>query len=515
METQYDVTPITPAKLQPLQQPKLYRGYIKIGGGTIPNALVEVAVNTVQNKDYAAGVLFKLDRADGKVKLEDLDDKVFAGYNDISGKVFGEKFFRSSTLYGDLGVSEQTAYNYGYNTSGSYPDPSFSKGDIRKRYYFGDANIGIRSPHFKTEQLNYNVKLGYKYTHNNFDDSQLPTNIFHEPKGTVTYSENALNLKAQLDNNTFGGNVNLDFYNRSNTFDSLRNNFALELNPWFMLDNDSVRLKAGIGVTIYQEGDESMKFGFFPKIEFQFTLLKDIFIPFVGLDGYMRHNTYRNIVTENPFITPGLTVPMSKTKFQIYAGLKGTVISKLSYYLRADFSMSENEHFFVNDAHSYVMNYFTVVTDDMNTFSLKGELYFNPTENVDLGLKANYFNYTPSWEEYAWHKPNFTLDFSAKYILRDQNQRPKLIVNLDVAAIGERYAKKYIFFNINDPVTPVTDYYYTLDPAIVLNLGAEYRYTRNFSFFLKLNNLSGTQYERWNFHPSYGFNAMVGFTYSL
>jgi outer membrane receptor protein involved in Fe transport len=86
-----------------------------------------------------------------------------------------------------------------------------------------------------------------------------------------------------------------------------------------------------------------------------------------------------------------------------------------------------------------------------------------------------------------------------------------------VTTIGKRYAKKYIFsdeISSYAPTTPVL-YYYELDPAIVLNLGAEYRYTRNFSFFLKLNNLTGAQYERWNFYPSYGFNAMFGFTYSL
>ncbi|MDR2917051.1 MAG: hypothetical protein LBV74_19845 [Tannerella sp.] len=507
IDTRFDVSPIAPAKLQPLPQTKLYHGYIKLGAGTIPNALGEIAFNTVRNKDYAVGASLKYNGTGGKVKLDN-DEKVFAHSTDASAKAFGQKFFHSAILYGELGASGTTAYNYGYNTNavdtaGIPIDTSFNKGDIRKRYFFADANVGIRSPHFKTEQLNYDVQLGYKYAHNKLDDVYAH-DYMPDPNssGSVKYNENAVNLKAQLDNTMFGGNLNFDIFNRSNAFDSLRNNFAVDLNPWFMLDNDSIRLQVGMHIAAYKEGDGNMQYKIYPKMEFQFTLLKDIFIPFVGIDGYLRPNTYRDIVTENPFITPGLSVPISNTKLLVYAGLKGTLTTKLAYYLRVDFSTSEKECFFVNDtSYSRMQNYFTVVTDDLNTFSLKGELYFNPVESVDLGLKATYFNYQPSTERYAWHKPQYTVEFNAKYNLRN-----KIIANFGIMSIGKRYAKAFY-----DPAAE----YYTLKGVVDFNLGVEYRYTKSLSFFMKLNNLSGANYYRWNFYPSQRFNAMVGFTYSL
>ena len=510
MDTRFDVTPITPARLQPLPQPKLYHGYVKVGAGTLPNALGELAINTVRNKDYAAGALLKFDGARGNVKLNN-DEKVFAGYADASAKIFGQKFFHGSTLYGELGASGQTVYNYGYDTKAftmvddvKIPmDTTFARGDIRKNYFFADASIGIRSSHFKTEQLNYDVQLGYKFANNKIEDIYTP-NFISEPGGDgyAKFRENAVNFKAQLDNNMFGGNVNVDLYNRSMAFDSLRNNFSVDLNPWFMLDNDSIRLQVGMRLSVYQEGDGNLQYGIFPKMEFQFTLLKDIFIPFVGIDGYMRPNTYRDMVTENPFITPGLSMNISKNKLLVYGGLKGTLTSKLSYYLRADFSTSEKEYFFVNDtSFSRFQNHFTVVADDLNTLRLKGELYFNPVESIDLGVKATYFSYQPSKEKYAWHKPEYTLDFFVKY-----NLRKKIIANFDVICIGKRYAKAFY----DDEKE-----YYTLNNALAFNLGAEYRYTKSLSFFLKINNISGAKYERWNFYPSQRFNAMIGFTYSL
>ena len=508
IETRFDVTPIKPATLQPIPQTKLYNGYIKVGVGTLPNLLTEVAINTLRNKDYAAGALLKFDGARGNVKLEN-NEKTFAGYNEISAKVFGQKFFRNnSILYGEVGASGQTAYNYGYDTDaidviGNPIVPNFENDDICKRYGFADANVGIRSSHFRTNQLNYDVALGYKFAGNNLDEFRVPVDTQIDDDGYARYRENAINFKAQLDNNMFGGNVNFDVFNRSSAFNSLRNNFALDINPWFMLDNDSIRMKIGMRIAAYREGDNVLQYGIYPKIEFQFTLLKDIFIPFIGIDGYMRPNTYRDIIEENPFITPGLAVPMTNTKWQIYAGLKGNLASVVSYYLRADFLTTEHEHFFVNDtAFSRVQNYFTVVTEEnVNTLNLKGELYFNPTESIDFGVKANYYSYQMKYEKHAWHRPEFTLELLAKYNLRN-----KIIVNFDMMCIGKRYAKKF-FDPENDS--------YELNRAIAFNIGAEYRYTKSFSIFVKLNNLSGAKYERWNFYPSHRFNAMLGFTYSL
>jgi hypothetical protein len=532
IDTRFDVIPITPARLRPLPQTRLYNSYIKLGAGTIPNAQAEVALNTLRNRNYSAGVLANLDMSGGNVILTDNrlpngdKHKVYAGYNDLAIKAFGQRFFRNNTiLSGDLRAALQTAHNYGYDPKiiDSIPTFSLESSDIRKNYIFTDANIGFRSSYYKTSQMNYDVKLGYKSVRNKFEEK--------------IYNENAFNFKAQLDNNMFGGNINMDLYNRGDAFDHLRKNFALDINPWFALDNDSIRMKIGVGVFLYNEEREKkdasgnpvyeneLQYWFFPKIDFQFTLLKDIFIPFLGIDASQNNTTYRDLVLENPFILPGQVAKISRNKLNLYAGLKGTLTSKLSYYLRADFSQIARDYFFVNDTipshrnydhiNGHIVNnvqyknHFVVVYEDdvkkaTNVLRVKGELYFNPIENLDIALKVSYFNYNPPANpdiKKAWHRPNFTLDFSAKYAINN-----KILLNFDVMGIGERYAPS--FDSINAP--PIK-----LPTVFVFNVGGEYRYARNFSIFLKLNNLTGAKYHRWNFYPSYRFNAMAGFTYSL
>ncbi|MDR0815460.1 MAG: hypothetical protein LBN37_06895 [Bacteroidales bacterium] len=492
IDTHPDITPITPAKLQPLPLNKLYHGYVKAGVGTGLHPMLDVALNTLRNDKYAAGALVKYDGMFGKVKLEN-DKSVYAGYSDAGAKVFGQKFYRSSYLYGDAGIGNKIVHNYGYQPD---IDTLMVKDDIRKSYTFADARIGLRSSHFRTSELNYNVQGSYGYTGNKTDShgDLLPF------PNTRKFKEHDVNVNAQLDNNMFGGNIDFEYYARSEAFDSLRNNFALSANPWFLMDNDSIRLEVGMRISIYKEGEGVLQYKIYPKVEFQFTLLKDVFIPFLGIDGSLKTNTYRSIIEENPFITPGLANPVTNTKLNIYGGLKGAITSKLSYYLKASFTTSDKELFFVNDtAYSKAQNYFTVITDDLNKLNIGGEIFYNPNERLELRVKADYNRYELSTQKYAWHCPAWVGEFSAKYKYR------KLLFNFDAFAIGQRYAKAFEP-NVN---------YYKLKGVLDFNLGVEYQYLKRMSFFVKFNNFTGNHFNRWNFYPSQRFNVMGGLTFSL
>ncbi|MDR1667943.1 MAG: hypothetical protein LBS03_09710 [Bacteroidales bacterium] len=501
IDTHPNVTPISAAKLQALPQSKLYHGYMKIGIGTQFHPVAEAAINTLRNDKLAAGALLKFDGMFDNVKLAN-NEKVYAGATDAHAKLFMQKFYRTSYLYGDLGLAGKTVHNYGYNTDlynrHAGRDTLMAKDDIRKHYTFADTRIGIRSSHFHTDKLNYNVQAIYRYAGNRTDshgDRRPPT-----PNTQRHYKESDINLNAQLDNNMFGGNVDLQYYTGSKAFDSLRNTFTLGVNPWFILDNDSIRLEVGMRVAIYKEGNGILQYKIYPKVEFQFTLLHDVFIPFLGIDGALKTNTFRELVEENPFITPGLSVPLTNAKLTIYGGLKGSITSKLSYYVKASFTTSDNEHYFVNDtAWSKAQNYFTAIIDDVSLFSAGTEIYYNPNEQLELRLKAKYNRYETTTEKFAWHRPEWETELSAKYRYR------KLRFTFDMLGIGKRYAKSF------DPAIE----YYTLKHALDFNLGIEFQYIKQLTFFLKLNNFTEAKYYRWNFYPSQGFNLLGGITFSL
>ena len=46
-----------------------------------------------------------------------------------------------------------------------------------------------------------------------------------------------------------------------------------------------------------------------------------------------------------------------------------------------------------------------------------------------------------------------------------------------------------------------------------LNVGAEYKFNKQFSTFINLNNIFGGTYERWHNYPVYGFNFIGGIVF--
>jgi hypothetical protein len=486
IDTHPDITPITAAKLQPLPQEKLYTGFIKAAMGTnaTPFPLLEGVINTLRNDKYALGALAKYNISLGQIKMDDEKSK-FGGYGEAKGEIFGQKFFRNSYMYGNLGISGLETYNYGYHPDN---DPHLDKTDIRKRYSFADAQIGVRSSYFLTNKPNYILQASYRYAGNKI-----------KTPAAAKYKENAVKVEAELDNNMFGGNFDFTYFSRNNTFDSLRNSLVAGINPWFIMDNDSIRLEVGMRIAAYRNSNGTLHPKVYPKVEFRFTLLKDVFIPFVGINGNLKINNFYNMVNENPYITPGLTAPVTNSWLNIYAGLKGSITTKFSYYLKVGFSSSENEYFFVNDtAFSKAQNHFTAVIDDLNTFDLESEILYNPVEQIELRLKIDYRYYEPSKEKYAWLRPCLETEFSAKYKLLNN----KLMLTFDMYGLGKRYAKSFEAGEEPRLLKGVMDF----------NLGGEYRYLKNLSFFARLNNITNAKYHRWNYYPSQRFNALVGAT---
>jgi outer membrane receptor protein involved in Fe transport len=54
-----------------------------------------------------------------------------------------------------------------------------------------------------------------------------------------------------------------------------------------------------------------------------------------------------------------------------------------------------------------------------------------------------------------------------------------------------------------------------MDPFVDLNIGVDYRYSKNLSAFIQLNNLANNRYDRFVNYPVYGINILGGFTFTF
>jgi len=231
-------------------------------------------------------------------------------------------------------------------------------------------------------------------------------------------------------------------------------------------------------------------------------VIENLLFAYLGVDGGLEINHYRNIASENPFVIPGLSVKNSDHNLDVYGGFLGSISTSTTFKIKGSYALIDDMYFFVNDTVGELRNQFNVEYDDIELVSLYGEVESKPTDKLSLLLKGNYYGYSMSAQDEPWHKPSWDITFAASYNLRN-----KILISADLFGQGKRYAKTYGL--AGNAVKK------KLDGLLDINLGIEYRYTKLLSGFVNLYNIASVRYSQWNQYPSQQFFILVGFTYAL
>ena len=164
--------------------------------------------------------------------------------------------------------------------------------------------------------------------------------------------------------------------------------------------------------------------------------------------------------------------------------------------------------FFVNDSSGGYMNTFNVIVDDVDLLNARVTFSFQAKESIKILFKANYYDYTMTKEIRPWHKPEYDITLSANFSIRDI-----IFIRGEIVSYGKSYAKVWKRNDLIPSVYSLT--YPQIDSWIDINLGIEYRYTKNLSIFADFNNLGNTSYFRWYNYPVQRFSILGGLSYSF
>jgi len=482
-ESQFRVEPIMAARMVKMPLQRLYKSQLTLGFGNYLTPLAELNINQLRSRNGTFGVHLKHHSMNGKVKLDN-ELKAPAGFNENELDVYGSRFLKNSVFEYGLGASYNSYVHYGVNPE---LDTILEREDAVNPYFMAEGKLGLHSMHADSFHINYKASLEYHYFTHEFDQAE------HGGKAEINFDKKlrVLDIAGEL------GGVWLGHYPDWDTL--VGNQTIFWFNPSVSKGTSQWRFTAG--VNFYGEvNNELFTPHLYPRAMFQFHMVKEIIIPYFGVDGYLETNSYRRVVEENPYIVPSLAVRPTNNKMIGYLGLKGHISDAVSYNLRASYSIIDDAHFYVNDNSDPLMNQFTVVYDDVTLGTLHGELTVQPGDSWKVYLKGNYYSYiTMVSEDRPWNKPEFDISLQARYNMGD-----KIILNAGIYTIGSRY-----FENYNLALEE------TLPLTFDLNLGMEYRYSKLLSFWIRFNNMTGQSYYLYNQYPSYKFRVMLGFNYAL
>jgi hypothetical protein len=454
---------------------RLYKYYAKVGFGNYTTPYGELFFNNLRSKDLMYGVHLK-----HLSSTATLGGKGFSGFSDNEVNLYGKKYIRKHTVSVNSDYIRNVVHSYGYDTTATDFENNFTA-NFFQNFIFGAT---VQS-HFQ-DSSSIHHKINAKYFNLIDNHAATENNIFVGADVYTYYSGQKFNISSFV-----------DFYNNRLAFDTT-NISLIKIGPSVSLNGK--KLRASVGIDLFIETGDKESFHFYPNLEVNYNVIDNIIIPYAGINGGMKRNSYRSLYNENPFITEKASKQNTDTKFNLYAGMRGSLSANTVYNTWASYSKVNNMHFFVNNYSEVLQNRFNVIYDTVTVINLHGELGYTKREKIAVYIKGDYFKYNLTNEIRAWHKPQMQITFSANYNLKD-----KILVNVDVIVIGKQLATLL-------PGQTSTLLFNELKGVTDVNLGLEYRYNKKLSGFIRLNNLGMFRYERWQKYPTQRFNFMLGVT---
>lgn len=488
---------------------KLYNNYATLGVGNYGTVNAELFVTeNISRNEYVGGMLRHLSSQGG---IDDvvLDDKY---YNTAIDLTYGNRQ-QSYNWNADLGYQHKV-YNW---------------------YGLPDDFVATALPEIidgiDPQQTYHSFYIGGKIAakDNFFTDATTQYRRFWDAYGSA---ENRFYIKPSFDIDVMsekikidfvadyvGGTFENDFYTTTSPEYS---HFNLGLQPSLLYQKDDISVQLGAGLFYSMgkmNGESDGRIFIYPQVKASYKVVGDLMVAYAGAEGTLRQNSYADFVNENPFVSPTLAVAPTDQKYDVYVGLKGKLASSVAYNLRGSYMNEDDRALFASnnvlgiglglEEQGYMYgNSFGLLYDNVKTISFFGELRADFSKSVSFGINGTYYSYNTSLQEEAWNLPEI-----------------KVGANLDVDITEKWYAGANMFFvgdrkDRNFVPNPFDPAFYNQETATLksyfdLNAHVGYKYSERLTGFLKLNNIAGQQYDRWQNYPVQGFQFLVGASYKF
>ncbi len=492
INTRVELEPIKPStKVAGQTYTKLYRSYIKAGYGNYNTPFVEFFVNSLRNEESQFGLHMKHLSSSGQVH----DDYGKSAFSRNYAKVFGKQFFKNSTMSGHVTYKRDVVHYYGFvDTLAPEKDTLPRDDDIKQRYQLFGGELALTSNNENKKALAYRIGFNPYYYGDKFESYETMIGFdVGLSKGLELFGRNI---------STVGISADLDYYLFSDSVNNI-NNGVSRINPYFNLNFGQYQLKLGFTTAFGFNTDSNLDF--FPDIVAKVHVLPGYLTVFAGFSGSIEKASFYSLSQENPFITSIVPMKFTRNKMEIYGGINGNIEEAVDFSIRVSNTSVENMPFFVTDTLNMINNMFTVIYDNGSVTRVSFEIGYQYTENLRLALAIMYNNYNLDSLQKTLQKPEMMADLELNYVVSE-----KFLLKTALIYYGKQYAQLYDFDKHQYFDKPET-----IDGYFDINLGAEYRFRKNLSFFIDLHNIANQQYQKWYNYPAQEFNFLAGLTYSF
>lgn len=503
----------TPAKgkaspVEKARPEKLFNSYVAAGLGNFNNAHLDFYTSRDiyrGNERVDLGLTHRSSRGDIDGASLDTDY-----YNtNLNAVYLNRNSDRSWSA--DIGLKHQL-YNWYGLPEGIFDESLIANMDEQQQYYAAEAGgeLELEDSFFSKAEVRYRRF---------WDAVESGENrAILAPSFRIPLNEEALNINVRAD--YVGGEfINANVENVQNTPEIRYGQLQAGINPELVIERQglSIMLGANIVYGLETETDDS-NFYIYPAVSAAYELMDNAAIAYAGVEGSLDQNSYYDLVMENPFVSPTLQIQPTDTQYDAFVGLKGQLLSNVSYNIRGSYKAENRRPLFLlnpqntfrNDEKAYYYgNSFGLFYDDIKTLGIFGELNVTVNRNFSLGINATINDYNTETGNPAWNLPNLEGSLFLDYQIGE-----KWFLGSQLFYVGERED----LVRVADQNVPPAAYpasQITLESYFDANVHLGYHITEQFSLFLKGANLANNQYQRWANFRVQSLQVLAGISYKF
>jgi len=489
---------------------RLFDNYVAVGYGNYSTPFVEAFLHQNRKFDNDYGVYLKYISSEDGVETTPLDN----GYSNLTiGAYYLQKERYFTWKIG--GNVEQQKYNWYGLPAINFDFQSIDAIQEEQKYGFYEleGEVVFDDSYFD------NIKASLSMFDDNFGSSEIRFSL--NPNFKLPLDGFNRKWKKSLDLNTKIEYLNGEFEQNYADATNVKYSFLnVGLNPVYRFKVDKLSVKLGMKAYLAMEIENDLTdFLLYPDVQLTFPIVSDLANIYLGANGDLHNNSFRSFSEENPFVSPTLNMTQTNEQYNLFGGINGKFSSTMSYNIKASYKSEEDLPLFVrNNSKSDGVfnpfapallgyeygNSFNVFYDDITTFSFFAEMEVDVTKRMVIGGNVQVNSYTTTSQQEAWNLPKLEGGVFGKYKI-DQ-----WYASANLFFVGER---KDLLYSATFPST--ISGIQTLDAYVDLNLNGGYHFSDFFSAFIKVNNVLGSDYERFANFNVQGLQILGGITYKF
>ena len=487
---------------------RLFDNYLALGFGNYTTPFIEFFLHQNRKFETDYGIYLKYTSSENGVKNTFLNNE-FSTLN-LGGFYLKEERGFTWKIGGNM-------YQKQYNWYG-LPNISFDNNTINSiaakqtyGFYEVESEVVFEDSYFD------NIKGALSLFDDKFGSKEVGFLLKPSLKIPLGFiSKNLSELELQTNINYLQGEFEQNYLNNSNIKYSF---FNLGIHPVYRVNWNKLSIKLGSKIYLTSDIENSLTdILAYPDIEITYPVITNLINFYAGAGGDLYMNSFQKFSEQNPFVSPTLFLTQTNEQYNLFGGINGTISSNISFNVKTSYKSNEDHALFVRNnsksngvfnASTSLLGYeygnsFNVFYDDISTLSIFGEIEIDASKRFSIGATIQINSYSTTFQQEAWNLPKIEGAIYGKY------KNNNWYANANIFFVGSRMDVQY---NGTFPSTIAS--IESLDAFTDMNLNGGYHFSDFFSAFVKLNNILGTDYDRYANYNVLGFQALAGITYKF